>query len=110
MGIEGGLVYPFRVNVENQGVAQGFEEMNADAAGFGARRLQEQSQFFAELLLFPRDWFETNKGMQRQGGPPAEYSLRTGYGDAGVMERRGSQRSGGNSASRLSPSSCGRIV
>ena len=52
MGIEGGLVHPLGVNVENQRIAQRFVEMNADAAGLGARRLKEQPQLVSELLLF----------------------------------------------------------
>ena len=70
MSIEGGLVYPFGVNVENQGIPQRFVEMNANAAGLGARRFEEQFQFFAELLLFPRNRFEANKSVQRQGSLP----------------------------------------
>lgn len=77
--IKGGLVYPLGVNVENQGVAERFVKMNADAAGLGARGLEEQLQFFAELLFFPRDWFEANKSVERQGQPLAEYSLRRGW-------------------------------
>lgn len=76
MRVEGSLVYPFGVNVENQGIPQRFVEMNANAAGLGARRFEEQFQFFAQLIFFPRDWFEANKSVQRQGEPPAEYSLR----------------------------------
>lgn len=76
VSIEGSLVYPFGVNVKNQRIAQRFVKMNADAAGLGARRFEKQFQFFAQLLLFTRDWFEANKSVQWQGQPPAEYSLR----------------------------------
>ena len=37
--IEGGFVYPLRVNVENQRVARRLVEMNEDAAGLSARWL-----------------------------------------------------------------------
>lgn len=53
MSIEGGLVDPFGVNIENQGIAHSFVEMNTDAAGLGARRIEERLSFFAELPLFP---------------------------------------------------------
>lgn len=75
--IKSGFVHPLGVNVKNQGIAERFIEMNADAAWLGARGLEERLQFFAELLLFSGDWFETDKSVQRQGAPPAEYSLRT---------------------------------
>ena len=100
MGIEGGLVYPLGVNVENYRIAQSFVKMNADAARLGARRLEERLQFVAELLLFPGDCFEPNKGMQRQDEPRAEYSLGTGYReqrsaeDANVRESRAPQFAG----------------
>lgn len=66
MCVESGLVYPFGVNVKNFRIAQRFVEMNADAPGLGARGLEEQLQFFAELLFFPRDCFEANKSVKRQ--------------------------------------------
>lgn len=71
MRVKGGFVYPLGVNVENQGVAQSFEEMNTDAAGFGARRIEEQSQLFAELLFFARDGSKQTKVCSGKACPPA---------------------------------------
>ena len=73
--------HPLGANVENQGIAQRFVKVNADAAGLGTRRLQKKLQFFAKLLLFPRNGFETNKGVQGQSKLPAEYSLQGGRSD-----------------------------
>src|SRR5438094_2900174 len=110
MRIESGLVHPLGVNVENQGIAQRFVKMNAHAAGLGSRRLQECLQLVAKLLLFPRDWLEADKSVQRQGSPPTEYSVRVAYKEAGATERSGRHFSGGRTASRLLPSSQGRTV
>ena len=70
MRIKRGFVNPLGVNIENQWIAERFIEMNADAPGFGARRLEEQRQLFAKLLLFPTDWFEADKSVERQNSLP----------------------------------------
>ena len=70
VGLEGGFVLPFRMNVKREGRADGFEQMDADVARFGARRLEEQEQLVAELLLFSGCGFEPDEGVKRHVTSP----------------------------------------
>ncbi len=78
VSVESRLIHPLGVNIENQWIAQRLVEMDANATGLRARRLQKKLQFFAKLLLFSRLRLKANKGVYGQGSPRGEYSLAVG--------------------------------
>lgn len=49
VGVEGRLVDPLGVNEVDQGTSRRFIQMDAQAAGFGARGLQNAPQFVTQL-------------------------------------------------------------
>lgn len=68
VGVEGSFVEPFGMDGENGRFANGLEEVDAEAAGFAARRGDDPGEFVAELLLFARAGLEADKYVQRHSG------------------------------------------
>lgn len=67
MGIESGFVLPLGVNEKSKWRTRGFEEVDGEAANFGARGREDGEQFFAQLLFLSRDRIEANKRVDRHG-------------------------------------------
>jgi hypothetical protein len=67
VGVKSGFVEPFGVNGEGERFADGLEEMNAEAAGFGTSGGDDAEQFIAELLFFVGEGFEADEDVKRHG-------------------------------------------
>jgi hypothetical protein len=95
--VEGGFVAPFGVNVEDERRADGFEEVDTEAAGFGARGLENAEQFVAELLVLAGSRFETDESVKGHGALPRESVSGFGVGrkEADGQIAGGAQAGGG---------------
>lgn len=67
VGVEGGFVQPLGMNGKDEWLADGLEEMNDEAAGFGAGGADDAEQFIAELLLLAGERFEADEDVKRHG-------------------------------------------
>jgi len=67
MGVESGFIEPFGMDREGEWVADGLEEMNAEADKLGAGGGDDAEQFVAKLLFFAGERFKADEDVKGHG-------------------------------------------